>query len=354
MEHTNVESNAPPLAGWRLAFLRWFKGDDAVVAAVAADERQIDWVRMLPFAALHLSCLGVLWVGWSPFAVGVAVVAYWVRMFAITGFYHRYFSHRTFKTSRPVQFLFAVLGNAAVQRGPLWWAGHHRHHHRHSDVASDVHSPTEHGFWWSHVLWITSRSNFPTRLYNVRDLARFPELRFLDRFDIIVPVLLAVAMYALGEFCGSRFPALETSGWQMLVWGFSISTIVLFHGTCTINSLSHLFGRRRFATQDHSRNNFWLALITMGEGWHNNHHYYPGRRGRVFTGGSSIQPITCSKCCLGSVWCAISGPCPSGCTTGPAASHETGAGAAHRRGGRRYFRLGSRLLAASRTLRHAV
>ena len=147
MEPTKVVGNARPLKGWRLAFLRWFKGDDAVASAVAEDDQQVDWVRMLPFAALHLSCLGVLWVGWSPIAVAVAVAAYWVRMFAITGFYHRYFSHRTFKTSRPVQFLFAVLGNTAVQRGPLWWAGHHRHHHRHSDVASDVHSPKEHGFW---------------------------------------------------------------------------------------------------------------------------------------------------------------------------------------------------------------
>lgn len=278
MTNSNRKENpqTPPLKGWRLSFLRSFKGDDAVAAAVPEDGRQIDWVRILPFAALHLSCLGVLWVGWSPVAVAVSIVAYWVRMFAITGFYHRYFSHRTFKTSRLVQFLFAVLGNTAVQRGPLWWAGHHRHHHRHSDAASDVHSPKEHGFWWSHVLWITSRSNYPTRLYNVRDLARFPELRFIDRFDVIVPALLAVAMYALGEYCGSRFPASGTNGWQMFVWGFSISTIVLFHATGTINSLSHLFGRRRFATEDHSRNNIWLALITMGEGWHNNHHYYQG------------------------------------------------------------------------------
>ena len=166
MEPAKVVGNARPLKGWRLAFLRWFKGDDAVASAVAEDDQQVDWVRMLPFAALHLSCLEVLWVGWSPIAVAVAVVAYWMRMFAITGFYHRYFSHRTFKTSRPVQFLFAVLGNTAVQRGPpLWWAGHHRHHHRHSDVASDVHSPKEHGFW-SWIGLVCDLRPVPERVYD--------------------------------------------------------------------------------------------------------------------------------------------------------------------------------------------
>ena len=276
MARMHIDHRTQSAPGWRQVFLRWIKGDESTVEGAHDGERRIDWLRVLPFAVLHLSCLGVLWVGWSPLAVTVAVLAYWVRMFAVTGFYHRYFSHRTFRTSRPVQFFFALLGSAAAQRGPLWWAGHHRHHHRHSDTDGDLHSPSEHGFWWSHMLWITTRSNFPTRLYNVSDLARFPELRFLDRFDVIAPLLLALAMYALGDYCGVRFPESATSGGQMLVWGFSISTVVLFHATCTINSLAHLFGGRRFATRDNSRNNLWLALITLGEGWHNNHHRYPG------------------------------------------------------------------------------
>ena len=276
MERTDVDCKAQSVQGWRRAFLRWFKGDEAVAEVVPVGKQQIDWLRVLPFVVLHLSCLGVVWVGWSPLAVGVAALAYGVRMFAVTGFYHRYFSHRTFRTSRLVQFLFAVLGSAAAQRGPLWWAGHHRHHHRHSDTDGDLHSPRKHGFWWSHMLWITTRSNFPTRLYNVTDLARFPELRLLDRFDVIVPLLLALAMYALGDYCDTRFPESGTNGGQMLVWGFSISTVVLFHATCTINSLAHMFGSRRFATRDNSRNNLLLAFITMGEGWHNNHHRYPG------------------------------------------------------------------------------
>lgn len=223
-----------------------------------------------------MACLAALWVGWSPVAVGVAVGAYVIRMFAITGFYHRYFSHRTFQTSRLAQFAFAILGNSAVQRGPLWWAAHHRHHHRHSDEEDDTHSPRQHGFLWSHVLWLTTRKNYPTRHEYVRDLARYPELRFLDRFDDLVPVLLAFFMYGLGAGLEAYFPGLGTNGWQMLVWGFFISTVVLFHGTCTINSLSHCFGKRRFTTTDDSRNNFWLALVTLGEGWHNNHHYFPG------------------------------------------------------------------------------
>jgi len=276
MASRHIDNRTQSAPDWRQAFLRWFKGDESAMEGALEGERRVDWLRVLPFAVLHLSCLGVLWVGWSPLAGVVAVLAYWVRMFAVTAFYHRYFSHRTFRTSRLVQFLFAVLGSAAAQRGPLWWAGHHRHHHRHSDTTGDLHSPREHGFWWSHMLWITTRSNFPTRLYNVSDLARFPELRVLDRFDVIVPLLLALAMYALGDYCGTRLPESGTSGGQMLVWGFSVSTVVLFHATCTINSLAHLFGSRRFATRDNSRNNLWLAFITMGEGWHNNHHRYPG------------------------------------------------------------------------------
>ena len=152
---------------------------------------------------------------------------------------------------------------SAVQRGPLWWAAHHRKHHRHSDTELDVHSPHEHGFWWSHMGWITAPGNFPTDLEEVRDLARYPELRFLDRFDILVPFLLAVGLFVLG-------------GWQILVWGFFVSTVVLFHCTCCINSLAHQIGSQRYETGDQSRNSFLLALITFGEGWHNNHHRFPG------------------------------------------------------------------------------
>ena len=236
--------------------------------------REVDWLRAMPFLLLHLGCLGVIWVGTSTVAVAVAIGLYLLRMFAITGFYHRYFSHRSFRASRPVQFLMAVLGASAVQRGPLWWAAHHRIHHRHSDQEEDSHSPVQGGFAWSHVLWFMTRIHYDTRLEQVPDLARYPELRFLDRNDVLVPALLAAALFGWGELLQGA--GVATSGAQLLVWGFCISTIAVSHATFTINSMAHRFGRQRFPTRDDSRNNLWLALLTLGEGWHNNHHYYPG------------------------------------------------------------------------------
>lgn len=257
-----------------LTVAKWL---DASVGTQDADAplKKVDWVRIIPFIAMHAACLAVLLVGWSWIAVAIAAGLYLARMFALTGFYHRYFSHRTFRTSRPVQFLFALWGSAAVQRGPLWWAAHHRTHHRHSDTEKDPHSPIAHGFWWSHMGWITSRVNYPTNFKAVRDLARFPELRFLDRFDMLVPFCLAAALLTTGMILKHFAPSLGTSGPQMLIWGFFVSTVVLFHATCLINSMAHKVGRRPFDTDDESRNSLMLALVTLGEGWHNNHHYYP-------------------------------------------------------------------------------
>ncbi len=255
---------------------KWFD-TQASAEAVDADRRdRIDWLRATPFILLHLACLAVVSVGVSAVALEVAAGLYVVRMFALTAFYHRYFSHRSFRTSRATQLVFALLGASCVQRGPLWWAAHHRAHHRHADTALDPHSPTVTGFLWSHVGWFLTPRGFQTDWARIPDLRRFAELRWLDRFDIAVPVALAVALFALGRLLQHLAPSLGTSGWQMLVWGFCISTVVLFHATVTINSLAHRFGRRRFETRDNSRNNLWLALLTFGEGWHNNHHFYPG------------------------------------------------------------------------------
>ena len=254
--------------------LAWFDSA-AVQVPDNASHKDIDWLRTVPFIGMHLACLGVFWVGWSPIAVAVAVALYLVRMFAITGFYHRYFSHRSFKTSRFLQFIFALIGASSVQRGPIWWAAHHRHHHATTEQASDAHSPVQHGLWWSHTGWFLSLHNFRVQEERVVDLRRFPELRFLDRFDILVPISLALGLFFTGTFFESLVPALETTGTQMLVWGFFISTVVLYHGTFTINSVAHRWGTRRYATADNSRNNVWLALLTLGEGWHNNHHHYP-------------------------------------------------------------------------------
>ena len=235
---------------------------------------RVDVKRIVPFALLHAGCLCIFFVGWSWLAVGVAVALYLVRMFFVTGFYHRYFSHRSFKTSRAGQFIFAMLGNTAMQRGPLWWAAHHRHHHAHSDEGPDTHSPGLRGLLWAHIAWLTSSKNFHTDYRKVKDLMKFPELVFLNKHDLLVPLCYGASLWLTGSILGSAFPALHTSGGQLFVWGFFVSTVALMHGTFCINSLAHVVGKRRFATDDDSRNSLLLALMTLGEGWHNNHHRY--------------------------------------------------------------------------------
>lgn len=235
---------------------------------------RVDWMRCVPFIILHLGCFAVFWVGWSWTAVAIAVGLYLVRMFAITAFYHRYFAHRTFRTSRLAQFAFAVLGNSAMQRGPLWWASVHRHHHKHSDQEEDLHSPGVSGFLWSHIGWITSNRNRPTEYDRIKDLTKFPELVWLNRCDQLVPWLFGGLLWLTGWLLERYAPGLGTNGPQLFVWGFFISTVVLLHGTLCINSLAHVFGKKRFKTSDESRNSLLLALVTLGEGWHNNHHRY--------------------------------------------------------------------------------
>ncbi len=252
---------------------RWLVSDPPVPTPSADDDR-IDWLRCAPFFLVHAACLGVFWVGASAFAVGIAIGLYVVRMFFITAFYHRYFSHRSFRTSRWVQLLGAVGACTAAQRGPLWWAAHHRHHHAHSDGPSDKHSPRHRGMIFSHIGWFMTRGNFSTDHRYVRDWARFAELRFLNRFDWVPFVVLGAVLFAVGELLEARRPHWNTNGAQLLVW-YLISTVALYHVTYTINSLAHRFGSRRFETRDDSRNNAMLALLTLGEGWHNNHHHYP-------------------------------------------------------------------------------
>ncbi len=252
---------------------RWIDSKaDPSKAGVASG---IDWLRTIPYIGMHLGCLAVVFVGWSYVAVSVALGLYALRMFAITGFYHRYFSHRSFRTSRVVQYIFALIGASSVQRGPIWWAAHHRYHHATTDGVDDPHSPLQHGFFHAHTGWFMTREHFPIREERVRDWMKFPELRFLDRFDIVVPAILAILMLSLGAILREMAPGLGTSPGQMLVWGFCISTVALYHATFSINSLAHAWGKRRYKTPDDSRNSFWLALITFGEGWHNNHHHYP-------------------------------------------------------------------------------
>ena len=256
-------------------FSRWFDTHAALDFASDKQTKNIDWIRCIPFIFLHFGCLGVIYVGWSWFAVIASIFLYLARMFAITGFYHRYFSHNCFKTSRFIQFLFAALGNSSVQRGPLWWAANHRHHHKYSDKNKDIHSPRQVGFWWSHMFWFTSRCHFPVKTNLIKDFLKFPELRFIDRFDTIIPIIYAFILYLGGEFLQSNYPSFNTNGLQLLVWCFFISTVALFHVTCSTNSFAHMFGSQPFETNDDSRNNFWVAILALGEGWHNNHHHTP-------------------------------------------------------------------------------
>ena len=252
----------------------WF--DSYAEAGGVENSEKPNWLRVIPLLILHFACASVIWVGWSPVALIVAIVFYAIRMVGITAFYHRYFAHKSFKTGRVTQFVFALIGSAATQRGPLWWASHHRHHHYHSDTELDVHSPRK-GAFWSHIGWFLSDKHFKTRLELIPDFARFKELVLLDRFDMIVPIVCIAFMYLLGSLLNYSYPQLGTSGLQMLVWGYAISTVVLLHATLCINSLAHRMGSRRFKTDenDTSRNNLVLALITFGEGWHNNHHRFP-------------------------------------------------------------------------------
>lgn len=224
---------------------------------------KIDWLRALPFILVNLGCLLVFWYGFSWVAFITAAVLYFVRLFAIGGFYHRYFSHKTYKTNRFWQFIFAVIGASSAQRGPLWWAAHHRQHHMVSDQVEDAHSPVQHGFWRSHVGWFLSKKYYYYNPARVKDLSRFPELVFLDRYDSLVPALLFVSLWLMGLLLKIIAPNLGTSPGQMVVWGFCLSTILLFHTTVTINSVSHVFGWRRFETKDNSRNSFFAGFINF-------------------------------------------------------------------------------------------
>jgi stearoyl-CoA desaturase (delta-9 desaturase) len=237
--------------------------------AVEGSVDRTDWLAAIPFFAVHLVPLAaffvvVTWQDWV-----LCAFLYVSRMFFITAGYHRYFAHRSYRMGRLMQFLMAFGGTTAVQKGPLWWASHHRIHHRYTDLDDDVHSPRD-GFWWSHVGWILSTKYKATDLTAIKDFASYPELRFLERRSWIGPWALAIACFLIG-------------GWGGLIIGFFLSTVLLWHGTFLVNSMAHLMGRRRFATPDTSRNSVVIALVTGGEGWHNNHHYLPASARQGFT-----------------------------------------------------------------------
>jgi len=219
------------------------------------------FVEPIPFVLVHVLCLAAIWTGVGIGDLLIAVGLYGIRMFAITAGYHRYFSHRSFKTGRIFACVLAFLAQTSAQRGVLWWAGHHRQHHRRSDSEGDPHSPLVSGFWHAHVGWIFAPAHQESDLESVADLAKYPELLWLDRHPYLPAFLMGFAAWLL-------------AGWSGLVVGFFWSTVALWHATFSINSLAHVIGRKRYVTGDQSRNNLWLALLTFGEGWHNNHHHY--------------------------------------------------------------------------------
>ena len=224
-------------------------------------ERAYEVLLFLPFLGLHVVCFGLLWTGTNPIDWAVCGVLYLVRTFGVMAGYHRYFSHRAFKTSRVFQFVLAVLAESTLQKGVLWWAAHHRTHHKYTDLPWDVHSPVQTGFWHSHMVWLAGVGSEDTRDDKVRDLAKFPELVWISKNWALPPLALAGAVYLW-------------LGWSGLLLGFCVSTVLVWHATFMVNSLAHMLGTQRFATGDTSRNNWLISLFTLGEGWHNNHHHY--------------------------------------------------------------------------------
>jgi stearoyl-CoA desaturase (delta-9 desaturase) len=233
--------------------------------ATATAPRELDqlrWKENAPFWILHGVAIWLaIWAGWSWQAFAWLTGMYALRMFLITGVYHRYYSHRAYKTSRVFQFLVALLCHITAQKGVLWWAAHHRNHHKYSDQPEDIHSPRQRGFWWSHMFWILAKRYRKTEMAKIPDFAKYPELVWLDKYEQIITIAFGGVFFLVG-------------GLTALAWGFFVGIVLAWHATFTINSLAHVWGSVRYKTGDDSKNNVWLALLTGGEGWHNNHHHY--------------------------------------------------------------------------------
>lgn len=230
-------------------------------AAAHREQGQISWLSAIPFVLVHFGCFAAIWTGVTLESLALAVALYVLRMFAVTAGYHRLFSHKSYATGRVFQFVLAFLAQTTAQKSVLWWAIHHRHHHLYSDTPTDLHSARRRGFLHAHVGWIFQKVNARVDLARAPDLTRFPELVWLHRFELAPAIVLALACFAF-------------AGWPGLVVGFFWSTVAVWHVTFCINSLAHVLGRKRYVTGDDSRNNWWLAILTLGEGWHNNHHAF--------------------------------------------------------------------------------
>src|SRR5260370_3412557 len=222
----------------------------ATAAITLRNGARISLVGKFPVVAVHLECIAVFFVGFHWSYLIVCLALFYVRMFFVTAGYHRYFSHRAFKTSRAFQFIIAVMATTSTQKGVLWWAANHRHHHRYSATEADLHSPTLFGFWWSHIGWVLSDRYNQTKSDLILDFYKYPELRWLNKYHLVPPIALAVILFLAG-------------GRGMLEWGFFVSTVMLLHASFTIISLSNLFGPRRTASMSPHKNYPCIASQTM-------------------------------------------------------------------------------------------
>jgi stearoyl-CoA desaturase (delta-9 desaturase) len=271
-----------------------------------SDER-FDPRLCIPLLGMHALCACVLWTGVSVPALATCFALVFLRAFGLTAGYHRLLAHGAFRCGRATRFALTWLGASAAQLGPLWWVGHHRMHHRAADADGDPHSPETRGLLWAHLGWLLCRKHARTPLPWVADLARERELVWLERFHWLPPLTLAAALFALG-------------GAQLLVWGFVVSTALLYHLTFAVNSLGHRVGSQRYPGRDQSRNLPWLAWLTLGDGWHNNHHARPAwARHGVGPGELDLTWLALRGMeRIGLAW-HLRGPVPA---PAPAAAHE--------------------------------
>ena len=265
---------------------------------------RLSLIVSLPFLSVHVGAIYALTISPSPFALFMVGLMYFIRMFGITAGFHRLFSHRSFKTNRLFQFFLAYSATCSAQMGPIWWASHHRHHHKYTEQIEDPHTPTLKGFFWAHVGWIMSPANSPTKEEYVGDLMKYPELRWLDKYHYAAPFSLVVLLYGLGEFMAVNYIQYNTNGMELVLWGFFVSTVFLYHATFMVNSVCHVFGHRTYDTKDGSVNNLLVAILTLGEGWHNNHHAFPNseRQGHKWYQIDISHYILWSLSKIGIVW----------------------------------------------------
>jgi len=221
-------------------------------------------VQITLFWLIQASALLVFAVPFRWAFIALWAASHFLRAVGLTLAYHRYYAHRAFKMHRVTRFIWTFIGAAAMQKGPIWWAGHHVNHHKFADRDGDPHSPMVSGVYYAHLGWFLNDTKFDrVDATNpvLRDFGSIPEIAFLDRHFWLPPTVLAIALYLAG-------------GLPWVVWGFCVPTMTLAHATFAINSVNHMFGSRRFETVDESRNNPLTAFFAAGEGWHNNHHRY--------------------------------------------------------------------------------